>query len=320
MKPRELDPVMVRRLKSDLRYFGAKFPERKVEAFVIKGLPQDAPELLLSRMLLELRRGAARPDRRTSGAREAGYLRLSFVGLQQRLLSSIAAFAKTLEVHRKGLVKAKPSAAPAVAEAFVAGRRASRRTSRTTPTQARRSSPPRRMRRPRRPALWRRASRTSPWSTRCWRSPADTPNNPTPASGSSRRWIRRHMTSGSRWNERRLVLFTEYEDTRRWLEIQLAEALDDLAPDDRIASFTGATSTDRREELEAAVQFRSGEGSAADPDLHRRGARRHQLADALLRPHPCRPALEPGAARTAQRPHRPQTAALAAGLVSLFRL
>ena len=62
-------------------------------------------------------------------------------------------------------------------------------------------------------------------------------------------WIRRHMTSEGRWNERRLVLFTEYEDTRRWLEVQLAEALDDLAPDDRIASFTGATSTERREDL-----------------------------------------------------------------------
>jgi len=62
-------------------------------------------------------------------------------------------------------------------------------------------------------------------------------------------WIRRHMTSEGRWNDRRLVLFTEYEDTRRWLEIQLAEAPDDLAPDDRIASFTGATSTERREEL-----------------------------------------------------------------------
>jgi len=36
----------------------------------------------------------------------ASYVRLTFVGLQQRLLSSIAAFAKTLEVHRKGLLRA----------------------------------------------------------------------------------------------------------------------------------------------------------------------------------------------------------------------
>jgi SNF2 family DNA or RNA helicase len=43
VKARELEAVMVRRLKSDLRYFGAKFPERKVEAFDIKDLPDDAP-------------------------------------------------------------------------------------------------------------------------------------------------------------------------------------------------------------------------------------------------------------------------------------
>lgn len=57
------------------------------------------------------------------------------------------------------------------------------------------------------------------------------------------------MAPGGRWNERRLVLFTEYEDTRRWAEKRLAEALDELNPDDRIASFTGATPPDRREEL-----------------------------------------------------------------------
>jgi hypothetical protein len=57
------------------------------------------------------------------------------------------------------------------------------------------------------------------------------------------------LAPGGRWNERRLVLFTEYEDTRRWAEKRLAEALDDLQADDRIASFTGATPLIRREEL-----------------------------------------------------------------------
>jgi hypothetical protein len=57
------------------------------------------------------------------------------------------------------------------------------------------------------------------------------------------------MAPDGRWNERRLVLFTEYEDTRRWVEKRLAEALDDMQPDDRIASFTGATPLVRREEL-----------------------------------------------------------------------
>ena len=62
-------------------------------------------------------------------------------------------------------------------------------------------------------------------------------------------WICANMTSDGRWNHRRLVIFTEWEATRRWLERRLAEALDDLVPDDRIAAFTGATPLDRREEL-----------------------------------------------------------------------
>jgi len=62
-------------------------------------------------------------------------------------------------------------------------------------------------------------------------------------------WIRANMAPDGHWNNRRLVLFTEYEDTRRWVEKRLAEALDDLEPDDRIASFTGATPLERREEL-----------------------------------------------------------------------
>ena len=46
-------------------------------------------------------------------------------------------------------------------------------------------------------------------------------------------WVRTNMAPGGRWNGRRLVLFTEYEDTRRWVEKRLAEALDDLQADDR---------------------------------------------------------------------------------------
>ena len=62
-------------------------------------------------------------------------------------------------------------------------------------------------------------------------------------------WVRANMAPDGRWNDRRLILFTEYEDSRRWLEKRLAEALDDLQPDDRISSFTGATPLVRREDL-----------------------------------------------------------------------
>ena len=59
--------------------------------------------------------------------------------------------------------------------------------------------------------------------------------------------------SGSTWNDRRLIIFTEWEDTRRWLERRLREALAETDQvDDRIAVFTGATGQDRREEVKAA--------------------------------------------------------------------
>jgi hypothetical protein len=105
VQPRELDAVMLRRLKSDLRYFGEKFPERIVDPIRIDGLPNDTPELVLSRKLAEYAE-VIRTRTANLPPREAGYARLTFVGLQQRLLSSIAAFAKTLEVHRKGILRA----------------------------------------------------------------------------------------------------------------------------------------------------------------------------------------------------------------------
>ncbi len=120
MKPRDLDPVIVRRLKSDLRYFGETFPERVVEEIRIAGVPIDAPELVLSRKLIEYGE-AIRARTANLQPRKAGNVRLTFVSLQQRLLSSIAAFAKTLEVHRKGLLRADSAALEVAAKAFVHG-------------------------------------------------------------------------------------------------------------------------------------------------------------------------------------------------------
>jgi hypothetical protein len=120
VRPRELDAVMVRRLKSDLRHFGEKFHERVVEPIPIAGLPHNAPELVLSRKLMAYGE-AIRARAASLPPREAGYARIAFVGLQQRLLSSIAAFAKTLEVHRKGLLRAGDADEVYAAEAFARG-------------------------------------------------------------------------------------------------------------------------------------------------------------------------------------------------------
>jgi superfamily II DNA or RNA helicase len=94
-----LEDVMVRRLKEDIREIQGGFPKRVVDRIAIGGLPIDAPELVLSRLLDEYR--SAREERfagASSRARAASGLLV--VGLQQRLLSSTEAFARSLKVHR----------------------------------------------------------------------------------------------------------------------------------------------------------------------------------------------------------------------------
>ena len=91
---------MVRRLKEDIRATQGGFPERHVERVVIDGLPRDAPELELSRLFDEYR--TAREERYTHTSSKAqAAAGLLVVGLQQRLLSSVEAFARSLAVHRR---------------------------------------------------------------------------------------------------------------------------------------------------------------------------------------------------------------------------
>jgi len=97
---KRLDDVMVRRLKEDIREISGGFPKRNIVQIELAGLPADAPELELSRLLEEYR--IAREARYADATkRQQAEAALLVSGLQQRLLSSIEAFARTLKVHRK---------------------------------------------------------------------------------------------------------------------------------------------------------------------------------------------------------------------------
>ncbi|MEH2273807.1 MAG: DISARM system SNF2-like helicase DrmD [Nostoc sp.] len=99
-----LDTVMVRRLKQDLREIGEEFPERRVIPIVIDNLPEDAPELKLSRLLQEYR--SLREERLKEASKSTqNAAMLVITSLQKRLLSSIEAFARTLKVHRAAIEK-----------------------------------------------------------------------------------------------------------------------------------------------------------------------------------------------------------------------
>jgi hypothetical protein len=124
VRPKDLEPVMVRRLKADLLRLGEAFPERIIEAVRIAGLPEETPELELARQLaaygeLRVKRIASLPTQKSSMAK------LAFVGLQQRLLSSVAAFARTLKVHKATLQRMldgeEAGLVAAAALAFVGG-------------------------------------------------------------------------------------------------------------------------------------------------------------------------------------------------------
>jgi hypothetical protein len=107
VKPTEKsrDEVVVRRLKEDLRQISGGFPERHVVQEDIEGLPSGTPELRLAALLSEYSDlGAARLESAPKRAQSTSKLLLT--NLQQRLFSSIRAFGRTLEVHRKTVLTA----------------------------------------------------------------------------------------------------------------------------------------------------------------------------------------------------------------------
>jgi SNF2 family DNA or RNA helicase len=264
IRPKDLEPVMVRRLKSDLRRLGEAFPERRVEAIKIAGLPEDAPELDLWRRLaaygeLRKRRIVMLP------AQKAALAKLAFVGLQQRLLSSIPAFLRTLKTHRKSLEQVvngeSIQTVVAAAQAFVDGSTTDKVAELGLEDNLAES------------VIEHDDEATAEAATIVGSSDASAKDlraelalvdgmlaiadssalSPDARVGWLVEWLKANFLTGLAWNNRRLIIFTEWEDTRRWLERRLHEALahTDRA-DERFAVFTGATGQDRREQVKYA--------------------------------------------------------------------
>jgi ERCC4-related helicase len=233
VEARELEPIMVRRLKEDLRRLGHPFPERIVEPIRISGLPLDTPELRLAAMLDDYRQSSA------GGARA----RFLFANLQQRLFSSIAAFHRTLTTHRKSLVKKDEESNSELAEAEaellddndsieVATRQAKGELGDLKAAIA-------------------HVDRMLAISV----SARDLPDARV---GAILDWIENEMLdSDCAWRDRRLILFTEWEDTRCWLVERVKEGLlqrsiGRVDLDGRILNFTGQTSLEERDRIKIA--------------------------------------------------------------------
>ena len=295
----QLDEVLVRRLKSDIRELEGGFPQRAVVPVEIDGLPPDAPELVLPRMLDVYRVTRERRLKNESRSQQtAGALVIG--GLQKRLLSCIEAFAKTLSVHRKSVERALEGteAAPAISVALqadlerltgggeldieAAGTADDREVGGEIdePDDAEQSEPSELEF----DDLMTTATAASTDSSRAETRTAllselalvdemldvaeASRYDADPRVRKIIDWIEANMCRGlsapgatpPQWSDRRLLIFTEYEDTRRWLQRCLSEAIthSDRASE-RIATFTGMTSRHRREDIKHAFNTEPGD-------------------------------------------------------------
>jgi superfamily II DNA or RNA helicase len=269
VEPTQLEPVMVRRLKEDLRGLGQRFPERIIEPVVIAGLSEDAPELVLATKLAEYRElRRKRLVAETASRRAQG--ELVWICLQQRLLSSIEAFARTLGVHERALRRLLEQGPPpaqrlpkrvanllngigadddaASLDETELQAEEEHATEIATIAGAGGSG-----------GHWQQQIEAELAAISEMRGIADTYRSERDAR--IRRlidWIEHEMVpelsrGATVWTDRRVLLFTEYEDTRRWLERLLIEAIGHTqCAENRIAVFSGSTPADRREEIKRA--------------------------------------------------------------------
>lgn len=262
---RMLDDVMVRRLKDDLRQIVGGFPKREVIQVNIDGLPADAPELRLTALLDEYRRlreqRLSAESRRTQTA--SGLL---ICNLQQRLFSSIEAFLRTLRVHRRTVQRqweagrtevAPPPRAELLAGSVGADDDRALLSERELATEEEQE------------IAAVSAATVGPTAGELFVREQALLDQMAEIAESSRalpdarvkklvEWIREHMcpdlpAPSAKWNSTRVIIFTEWDDTKRYLHQQLMAAIagTDRA-EERIAVFHGPTPPDEREEIKTA--------------------------------------------------------------------
>lgn len=262
---KSLETVMVRRLKQDLRDTGDRdFPQRKIIPISIEGLPVDAPELVLAQLLQQYR--TCREQRLKDAPKSTqNTAKLVITSLQKRLLSSIEAFARTLKVHRASIERqaekqrqsdiqefpllyqsigsdddrAELSEAEVQAEEDAQMTRATQQTNREIGAEEL--------------ALLAEMGNIAQNA----RHQADAKVQHLVA------WIKEYMCPKlgqpqAAWNDRRLLIFTEYLDTKSYLERQLTQAIGNTSQ--RLGFFHGGMGEQNREQIKIAFN--------ADPHTH----------------------------------------------------
>lgn len=244
----QLDAVMVRRLKEDLRQLGVdQFPKRVLVPFKV-GEPS-CPELVLAGKLAAYTK-LMRPTRGQGG--------LVFINLQKRLLSSVEAFYRTLQAHHRAVTEGRAKTAIQLSlpsdddeygipddvldesdEARVSAE--SRYISPTTDAKKILDD------------LLRLASQHRGAADAKVRALVEWIQKNQCRSVSVGGVDAKASKANRKWTDRRLIIFTEYGDTKRYLRTLLNAATDDTdLGDERIMELHGGMSDDLREEVQRA--------------------------------------------------------------------
>jgi superfamily II DNA or RNA helicase len=242
---KQLSQVMIRRLKSALvdKDGNPIYPKRNLQALSV---PFTADERAIHKVLDSYCKS------REKTCQNAGASGTSFVNglLKKRLFSSPAAFASTLEKHYNTLTGGKTQQLPdAMAdrilrkailkaeEDYADDGQAESAQNEAVEEATKRSAPPTE-------DELRLLSRLRDW--------AQSASHKADSKGRAIvEWIEANLRSNGEWNDRRVILFTEYRTTHQWLHEILASH---GYGGDRLGMIHGGMDQEEREEVKAAFQ------------------------------------------------------------------
>ena len=245
---KQLDAVMVRRLKSDpgfaFDHLGIRrFPPRILEPIEVPYTDEERDVHAALRRYTELR------TKRATGPAERFASEFVLKTLKKRLFSCPAAFLTTLEQHEKTLHAARKGVAgpsyrtlqlelDLMDEDYSDDGEYDQATSDALDTATRLFAEP----------TEEEASllqKMKDWARRA-RGQRDSKARQLVA------WLNQHLKPGGKWSKDRVIIFTEYRATQTWLkEVMAVEGFTD---GDRLLTMFGGMDPEKREEVKAAFQ------------------------------------------------------------------
>ncbi len=239
----QLDAIMVRRMKSELelRWDGTRrFAKRVVKHLEVAYSEPERRAHQTLRRYAELRTQSAA----TAGERFATEFVLKL--LKKRLFSSPAAFATTLEKHARSVATAAAEATGTawqrqIEEAdndFASDEEYEAASFDAIETASRHSSP--------------LAKEEKPLLGELRHFAADAAMRTDSKARALVRWLKEQLKPNDQWNNQRVIIFTEYRATQKWLHDLLAA--EGLAGQERLLTIYGGMALDDRERIKAAFQ------------------------------------------------------------------